>query len=117
MAALIITATARPGVTADALAAGLAEVVGSLATEPVTEAELDRAKALLTSAWWRQVSTLGGRSDILGRYATQFGDPAKAGERLPAWQAVTAEQIRDVATEILRPQSRVTLTYLPEGAA
>ena len=55
---------------------GLAEVVDSLATEPVTEAELDRAKALLTTAWWRQLSTVGGRADTLGRYATQFGDPA-----------------------------------------
>ena len=54
----------------------------ALATEPVTDAELERAKALLTTSWWRQMSTVGGRADMLGRYATQFGDPGTAA--LPA---------------------------------
>jgi zinc protease len=112
-APLIITATARDGVGIEQLEAGLIEVVDSLATEPVTDAELDRAKALLTTSWWRQLSTVGGRADILGRYATQFGDPETAGYRLPAWLAVTAEDIAEVADHLLRPESRVTLTYLP----
>lgn len=112
-APLIVTATAKDGVDAVTLEAGLAEVLDSLATEPVTEAELDRAKALLTTSWWRQMSTVGGRADTLGRYATQFGDPSSAAYRLPAWQAVTAGDITDVAAQTLQPSSRVTLTYLP----
>ncbi|KIR63331.1 M16 family metallopeptidase [Micromonospora haikouensis] len=116
-APLIVTATARPGVTGERLAAGVAEVVDELATVPVTAAELDRAKALLSTAWWRQMSTVDGRADILGRYATQFGDPAKAAERLPAWLAVTADQIAELAAEALRAEDRVTLTYLPEETA
>ncbi|MTK04474.1 pitrilysin family protein [Micromonospora sp. CP22] len=115
-APLIATATARPGVSAEQLAAGLAEVVDELATVPVTTAELDRAKALLTTAWWRQMSTVDGRADALSRYATQFGDPATVAERLPGWLAVTAEQIAEVATETLAAADRVTLTYLPEEA-
>ncbi|MGN9812698.1 M16 family metallopeptidase [Micromonospora sp. BQ11] len=113
-APLIVTATARPGVSAERLATGLAEVVDELATVPVTAAELDRAKALLSTAWWRQMSTVDGRADTLGRYATQFGDPAKAADRLPAWLAVTAEEIAEVAAEVLTAADRVTLTYLPE---
>ncbi|TDB70729.1 pitrilysin family protein [Micromonospora sp. KC723] len=113
-APLIVTATARPGVTAERLAAGVAEVVDELATVPVTHAELERAKALLSTAWWRQMSTVDGRADTLGRYATQFGDPAKAAERLPAWLGVTAEQIAETAAEVLGAADRVTLTYLPE---
>jgi zinc protease len=116
-APLIVTATAKDGVDAATLEAGLAEVVDSLATEPVTDAELDRAKALLTTSWWRQLSTVGGRADTLGRYTTQFGDPASAGYRLPAWQSVTAGDIAEVAQLTLKPESRVTLTYLPEEKA
>ncbi len=116
-APLIATATARPGVSAERLAAGLGEVVDELATVPVTAAELDRAKALLSTAWWRQMSTVEGRADTLGRYATQFGDPRRAAERLPAWLAVTAEQIAAVAAEVLAPADRVTLTYLPEESS
>ena len=111
-APLIITATAKDGVDAETLEAGLTEVLDGLAGEPVTEEELERAKALLTTSWWRQMSTVGGRADTLGRYATQFGDPGSAGYRLPAWQAVTTGDIAD-AQHVLKPSSRVTLTYLP----
>ncbi|MCX4389882.1 insulinase family protein [Micromonospora peucetia] len=113
-APLIATATARPGVSAERLTAGLAEVVDELATVPVTVTELDRAKSLLSTSWWRQMATVDGRADTLGRYATQFGDPAKAAERLPAWLAVTAEQIAEAAAEVLAADDRVTLTYLCE---
>jgi predicted Zn-dependent peptidase len=113
-APLIITATVKDGVAVETLEAGVAEVVDSLATEPVTEAELGRAKALLTTSWWRQMSTVAGRADTLSRYATQFGEPSAAAYRLPAWLAVTAEEIAEVAAQTLQPSSRVTLTYLPE---
>ena len=113
-APLIATATARPGVTAAELEEGLAGVVDDLLREPVTEAELARARALLTTAWWRQLTTVEGRADLLGRYATQLGDPARAGERLPGWLAVGPEQLAQVAEELLRPVDRVILTYLPE---
>jgi zinc protease len=113
-APIIITASAKDGVDAATLEAGMVEVVDSLATEPVTEAELARAKALLTTSWWRQLSTVYGRADTLGRYATQFGDPGSAAYRLPAWQAVTADDITAAARTAVTPSSRVTLTYVPE---
>ncbi|MEU1586153.1 pitrilysin family protein [Micromonospora sp. NPDC005710] len=112
-APLIATATARPGVSAERLAEGLAEVVDELATVPVTASELDRAKALLSTGWWRQLSTVDGRADLLGRYTTQFGDPAHIADQLPALLAVTAEQIAEAAADVLATD-RVILTYLPE---
>ncbi|MFI5931384.1 M16 family metallopeptidase [Actinoplanes sp. NPDC051494] len=113
-APLIITATAKDGVDIADLTDGVAEVVASMATEPVTDAELERAKALLTTSWWRQMATVGGRADTLGRYATQFGDATSAAYRLPQWQSVTAEDVANAA-RTLNPESRVTLTYLPES--
>jgi predicted Zn-dependent peptidase len=116
-APIIITATAKDGVDVETLEAGLTEVVDSFTSEPVTEEELSRAKALLTTAWWRQMSTVYGRADTLGRYTTQFGDPATAGYRLPQWLAVTAGDVADAAAHALKPESRVTLTYVPEENA
>ncbi|MBF9132419.1 insulinase family protein [Plantactinospora sp. S1510] len=112
-APLIVTATARDGVPAEQLEAGLADVLTEVA-DGVTDAELDRAKALLTTAWWRQLASVDGRADILGRHTTQLGDPGRAGDRLPAWLAVTADQVTRLAAELLHPDDRVTLTYLPE---
>ncbi|MFC0532252.1 M16 family metallopeptidase [Phytohabitans kaempferiae] len=111
-APLIVTATARDGVAVGDLETGLVEVVDETAGG-VGQEELDRAKALLSTAWWRQVSTVAGRADVLSRYTTQFGDPARAGERLPSWQSVTLDEVAEVAAE-LRPDNRVTLTYLTE---
>jgi zinc protease len=116
-APLIVTATAKDGVSADELERGLGEVVAGLVSEPVTADELDRAKALLTTAWWRQLSTVGGRADALGRYTTQFGDPGSVGYRLPSWLAVTADDVTEAAALTLQPESRVTLTYLPQEQA
>nr|MDT0658460.1 pitrilysin family protein [Micromonospora sp. DSM 115978] len=116
-APLIVTATARPGVSAQKLEQGLVEVLDELATDGVTEDELDRARAMLTTSWWRQVSTVDGRADLLSRYATQFGAPGRAAERLPAWLSVSAEAVATAAAETLRPEDRVTLNYLPEESA
>jgi zinc protease len=116
-APLIVTATAKDGVSAETLEAGVVEVLDSMSTEPVTEEELGRAKALLTTSWWRQMSTVAGRADTLSRYATQFGEPEAAAYRLPGWLAVTAEDIADVAAQTLARSSRVTLTYLPSSEA
>jgi hypothetical protein len=47
-------------------------------------------------------------------YATLFDDPGLINTMLPRYLAVTAEDIRSVATEVFRPDNRVVLTYLPE---
>jgi predicted Zn-dependent peptidase len=118
-APLILTVTARPGVSGQALEAGLIEAVEEVARDGLAAAEIERAKALLTTSWWRQVGTVAGRADILSRYATQFDDPTRAGERLPGWLSVTPEQVAGVAARVLAATERVVLTYLPAtgGAA
>jgi zinc protease len=115
-APLVVTATARPGVSATELCAGLEAALGEVAADGVTDAELDRAKALLATSWWQQMSTVVGRADVLSRYATQFGDPARAGDRLPAWLAVTPERLTAAAAHALSPARRASLTYLSDSA-
>ncbi|GAB7043396.1 MULTISPECIES: M16 family metallopeptidase [Catenuloplanes] len=115
-APLIISATAKDGVDPDALEAGLTGVLDELAAGDITDEEIERAKALLTTQWWRQVSTAGGRSDLLGRYATQLGDPARTGDQLPSWLSVTRDELA-AAAATLTAQSRVTLIYLPSESA
>ena len=47
-------------------------------------------------------------------YATLFDDPDLINRMLPRYLAVTADEIRDVAAAVFRPDNRVVLTYLPE---
>ena len=79
---------------------------------PVSESELERAKALLTSDWLRAVSELGGRADLLGQYATVDGDPKIVREYLGRLEAVTAEDVQRVAALILPDDNRVVIEYV-----
>jgi zinc protease len=88
----------------DALAAGSA---------PVTESELTRAKALLTSDWLRSVGELGSRADLLGQYATLDGDPKLVRTYLEQLEAVTAEDVQAAAARILPEDNRVVIEYVP----
>ena len=88
----------------DALVAGEA---------PVSEAELARAKALLTSDWLRSVGELAGRADLLGQHATLDGDPKVIRDYLGKLDAVTAEDVHRVAALVLPGNNRVVIEYVP----
>jgi predicted Zn-dependent peptidase len=114
-APLVLSVTARAGVTGERLETGLIEAVEEVARDGVGPDEVARAQALLTTQWWQQVGTVAGRADVLGRYATLFGDPARAADRLPAWLSVTPERVNEVAARVLAAGERVTLAYLPRA--
>ncbi|HEX6967759.1 MAG TPA: pitrilysin family protein [Micromonosporaceae bacterium] len=116
-APLIVTATARPGVTCEEVEEGLNRMLDEVVDDGVTAAEVARAQALLTTKWWRHLATVEGRADTLSRYTMQFGDPRRAADRLPNWLAVTPAQVTETAQEVLRSTDRVTLTYVPKEQA
>jgi hypothetical protein len=48
-------------------------------------------------------------------YATLFDDPDLINRMLGRYLSVTADAIRTVCAEVLVPDNRVVLTYLPAG--
>ncbi|NUR31072.1 MAG: insulinase family protein, partial [Catenulispora sp.] len=104
----------RDGVEAAEVEAEFVAVLDALAdgTAPVSEAELGRAKAILTSDWLRAVGELGGRADMLGQYATLEGDPKVVQEYLERLEAVTAEDVQRAAALILPDDNRVVIEYV-----
>jgi hypothetical protein len=56
------------------------------------------------------------RADRLAMYATLFDDPDLINRMLGRYLAVGADDIRNVAGEVLRIDNRVVLTYVPEHA-
>jgi predicted Zn-dependent peptidase len=107
---------AREGADVAALEAAYHEVVASLA-DGVTDAELDRARALLTSTWLEHLSTVDGRADMFSQMTTLFDDPSLVNTLLPRQLAVTAGDVVRVAREYLRPDNRVVIVYVPESQA
>jgi predicted Zn-dependent peptidase len=107
-------ATVRPGIPVERVEAALHEELARLTTEPISDDELARARALIETEELGGLSRVEERADRLSMYATLFDDPDLINRMLPRYLATTAEQIRDVAAATFREDNRVILTYLPE---
>ena len=113
-ALLIADLPAREGVDPAELEAAYHELaqVGE-----VTEAEMERARALITSDWLHHLATVDGRADMFSQFTTLFDDPGLVNEMLPRVLAVTAKDVQDIAAEVIRPDNRVVLVFEPESQA
>ena len=106
-------ATVRPGVPVERVEEAFHEELARLTSELVSDDELARARALIETEELGGLSRVEERADRLSMYATLFDDPDLINRMLPRYLAVTAEQIRDAANDVFRPDNRVVLTYLP----
>jgi predicted Zn-dependent peptidase len=110
-------ATARPGVDLEVLERVYWEELERMTSELVTDDELDRAKALTEADELGALMRVDERADRLSMYATLFDDPDLINRMLPRYLAVTAEDIRRVCADVIRPDNRAILTYVPVAAA
>ena len=104
---------AREGVDIDALEAAYHAEIERIAAGVDAE-ELERAQALISSHWLHHLSNVDGRADSFGQYATLLGDPGLLNDALAKWRAVTAEDVVAVTAEVLRPENRAVITFLPD---
>jgi predicted Zn-dependent peptidase len=110
-------ATARPGVELERLEAAFWEELERVGREPVSDDELERARALTEADELGALQRVDERADRLSMYATLFDDPGLINRMLPRYLAVTASDIEAVCGAVFRPDNRVVLTYVPAGAA
>jgi predicted Zn-dependent peptidase len=113
-ALLIADAAAREGVDVAELTAAYHDVAESVARDGVTDAELERAHALVEAEWLHRLARFGARADAFSQYGVLFGDPTLVGEQLPRWLAVSADDVRRAARDIIAADNRVVLTYVPD---
>ncbi len=103
----------RDGVERRRVEAVLDGELTSLASAPVTDAELERAKAMFASGWLGRFGSASALADELSRVTTQWGEAGRINHELDGVLGVTREDVMRVADAYLRPDSRALLTYLP----
>jgi zinc protease len=108
-------AAARAGTTAEQILAALETELDIVKSEPVTEAELSRAKARLELSALQGMDTTSGKAEQIGFYATVLGDPNASFRRLEAYRRVTAGDLRRVARTYLLPRARTQIIVKPEA--
>jgi predicted Zn-dependent peptidase len=106
---------AREGVDIGTLEAAYHAEVERIA-DGVTSEEVERAKALITSQWLHHLSSVEGRADTFGQYATLLGDPGLINQALPNWLAVPADDVVTVTETVLNRDNRAVVTFLPDAS-
>ncbi len=107
-------ATARQGVTAEALEkAILAEVDRARATLP-TDDEMQAAKNQLEAYFVYQTDSVSDQGEQLGYYAT-VADWRYLEQLLPKIKAVTAQQVRDAAFKYFTPDTLTVGAFIPSA--
>ncbi len=104
----IITAGGKPAV--DAERAALAEL-DKLRENPITAAELDKARNMLLADVLGARETAEGQAFALGEAAVSFGDPDRVNTDIARLQAVTAADVQRVAQKYFTPENRVVVRY------
>lgn len=95
----------------------LDDELAKIARDGVTAAELDKARNLKLSAFWRGMATINGKARALGTAEVFEGDYRKAFDEPTAFEAVTAADVQGLARKILRVQNRTTGLLKPVAAA
>jgi predicted Zn-dependent peptidase len=110
---LVIDATALAGVSPDALESAVSDEVDVLRDGGISEAELARAQAVIETDFVVSMQSAGERADKLSQFATYLGDPALLNELTARYSAVTVADVNAFAREMLGPDNRASLLYVP----
>jgi predicted Zn-dependent peptidase len=107
--------TARPESDAATVEAAYLEELERMTREPVTDDELERARALIESSELSALGRVEEVADRLSMFSILFDRPQLINEQLSRYLAVDAERVRDVCAEVFRADNRVVLTYVPHA--
>lgn len=112
----IISATPKPGIEVAAVERALDAEIQRLVQNGPTADELQRVKNRSEADLANQLGRFSSRADVLSMMETFFGD-ANEVNRMPArYDAVTADQVRSVASRYLVAANRVAVEFVPRQA-
>ncbi|MEO6227356.1 MAG: pitrilysin family protein [Thermomonas sp.] len=114
---LWVYAMLAPGGDPAKVEALLDDELGKIVRDGVTTAELDKARNLKASEFWRGMATINGKARALGTYEVFNGDYRKLFDAPAAYAAVTAADVQALAKQILRVQNRTTGLLKPVTTA
>ena len=114
---LVVDVMARPEVGSDALELEVARELDALERDGVSPREVERAVALIETAFVAAMQSAGDRADKLSMFATYFSDPSLVNEQVARYHAVTAEQVNAFTRGRLGEDNRASLLYVPRDGA
>lgn len=108
-----IDLTLRQGIEPARAEEALHDVLAELTTDPPTEREMMKARNVLEAYHWRQLKTNEGRADVLCRCAVLLGDAEALFDLPRRYEAVTADEVVEVASRLFHPDRRTVAVLEP----
>jgi zinc protease len=113
-----VAVTARPGVGLDELEGAVREELRRIAQGGVEQAELDRARNRIETAFvdaLQHAGGFGGKADRMNEYYFYTGDPGYADADLRRFLELTPDAVQAAVAENLADSGRVILSVVPKG--
>ncbi|HVS21434.1 MAG TPA: pitrilysin family protein [Pyrinomonadaceae bacterium] len=110
-----LTAIVATGKKPEDAESSLRAEIKKLQDNPVSAAELEKAKNQIVTSQLRQRETSLGKSQALGRATVLLGDANRVNTELEHLQAVIAADVQRVAKKYFTDQNRYVFYYLPES--
>ncbi len=112
----VVTAQPKAGVDPQAIEKAVYEELEKAKNAQVSDAELEKARNIVLAGFYRQMSTINGRANTLGRYEVFFGDYHKLFVAPENYAKVTKEDLQRVARTYFTDKNRTVATLVPEKA-
>jgi zinc protease len=84
-----------------------------ITAQGITADELSRARNQALADFWRGMATIDGKAEALGSYAVIKGGYRKLFDAPREYEKVTAEDIRKLASDLLRKNNRTVGVLVP----
>jgi len=111
------TVEPRNGVSLDRVENTMYEEIDRLKTALVSDQELEKAKNIQLAHFYRQLKTINGKANNLGRYENFFGDYRKMFSAPDDYAQVTKEDIQRVVNKYFSENNRTVATLIPDKGA
>ncbi|MDR1871619.1 MAG: insulinase family protein [Deltaproteobacteria bacterium] len=96
--------------------AAVLKVLEGLATNPPTEEELARARALTSKSFLLGQESAEGQNGLIASFELQKGDYRLKDAFLARWSRLLPADLISVARDVFRPENLIVTIMLPEGS-
>jgi len=110
----VIVAQPKEGVAPEKCEKAIYEELERAKNGTVSDQELEKAKNIRLAEFYRQMRTISGRANTIGRYEVFFGDYNQLFDAAKNYNAVTKEDVQRVAQKYFGANNRTVATLLPE---
>jgi predicted Zn-dependent peptidase len=112
---LVADVMARPETRPDQLEEEVGREIDRLVEGGVTDAEVNRAVALIETDMITALQSASERADRLSMFATFFGEPELLNEQSAKYHGVSAKHVNRFAQASLGADNRAALLYVPKA--